>query len=123
MYFNQVTTSENARIELARMISLFSNSSIPAYNLFSNTLINWFDEIVNSFTVINGKRLSNGKIESINSRVKIILKNANGYKNFSRFRNRMIYSLNKDSIPSTYSNQEIIKKTGRKRGSYKTKIK
>ena len=123
MYFNQVTTSENARIELARMISLFSNSSIPAYNLFSNTLINWFDEIVNSFTVINGKRLSNEKIESINSRVKIILKNANGYKNFSRFRNRMMYSLNKDSIPSTYSNQEIIKKPEKKRGSYKTKIK
>ena len=35
----------------------------------------------------------------------------------------MMYSLNKDSIPSTYSNQEIIKKFGRKRGSYKTKIK
>ena len=82
LYFNQVTTSENARIELARMISLFSNSSIPAYNLFSNTLINWFDEIVNSFTVINGKRLSNGKIESINSRVKIILKNAMDIKTF-----------------------------------------
>ena len=42
------------------------------------------------------KRLSNGPIEGANSRIKTILKSANGYTNFNRLRNRIMYSLNKD---------------------------
>ncbi len=35
-------------------------------------------------------------IERANSKIKTIFKSANGYKNFHRLRNRIIYSLNKD---------------------------
>ncbi len=59
-------------------------------------LIHWKDEIKNSFIRYQGKRLSNGPIEGANSRIKTILKSANGYTNFNRLRNRIMYSLNKD---------------------------
>ena len=52
----------------------------------------------------------NGKIESVNSHIKIILKNDNGYRNFSRMRNRIMYSLNKHVTPTTHEINEVIKK-------------
>jgi len=58
-------------------------------------------------------------IEGINSRIKTILKNANGFRNFSRMRNRIMFSLNKNSLPSSLKQSQIIKKSGRKRGKYK----
>ena len=47
-------------------------------------LQNWKKEIKNSFITINGRRISNGPIESINSKIKIILKTYLKYKNFPR---------------------------------------
>lgn len=42
------------------------------------------------------RRLSNGPIEGINSIIEKINVNGNGYTNFYRFRNRIIYSINKN---------------------------
>ena len=53
-------------------------------------------EIKNSFIRYHGKHLSNDPIEGANSRFKTIIKSANGYNNFNRLRNRIVYSLNKD---------------------------
>ena len=53
-------------------------------------------EIGSSFIKVNGKRLSNGPMEGINSRIKTMMKSANGFRNFNRFRNRVIYSINKN---------------------------
>ncbi|MCB6603904.1 transposase, partial [Erysipelatoclostridium ramosum] len=44
-------------------------------------LNNWKDEIINSFIIVNGRRLSNGIMESRNSIVKLIKKTGNGYVN------------------------------------------
>ena len=63
---------------------------------FGKLLIHWKAEIKNSFIRYQEKRLSNGPIEGTNSRIKTILKSANGYTNFNRLRNRIMYSLNKD---------------------------
>ena len=52
-----------------------------------------------------------------------ILSNACGYQNFARMRNRLMYSLNKSSNPSSYAIDETIKREGKKRGSYKKKNK
>lgn len=41
--------------------------------------------IINSFIRIDGKRLSNGPVEGLNSRVKTLKKIYNGYKNKDRF--------------------------------------
>jgi len=82
-----------------------SFSTVEAYNALSEiindfTLSNWKQEIVNSFVLFDGFRVSNGPIEGRNSLVKNILKLANGYSNFTRFRNRVMYCLNKYSTHS-----------------------
>jgi transposase len=57
----------------------------------------WKDEIVNSFDRIDGQRISNGPIESVNARIGIIKRNGSGYRNFERFKLRVLYSLNENS--------------------------
>ena len=47
--------------------------------------------------IIIKKRLSNGPMEGCNSRIKCLIKNANGYKNFDRFRKRVFFSINKNT--------------------------
>ena len=51
--------------------------------------------IINSFIKIDGKRLSNGPVEGLNSRVKTLKKIYNGYKNKERFYKRIILIVNK----------------------------
>ncbi len=63
--------------------------------IMANALNNWKVEIVNSFIKFRGQRVSNGPIEGRNSLIKKILKIANGYSNFKRFRNRVMYCLNR----------------------------
>lgn len=99
----------------------YASSGITGFISLSGTLINWFDEICASFNLVDGRRISNGPVEGINSRIDKILSNACGYQNFARMRNRLMYSLNKSSNPSSYAIDETIKREGKKRGSYKKK--
>ena len=46
---------------------------------------------------VDGQRISNGPIESVNSRIKVIKQNGNGYRNFECFKLRVLYSLNDNS--------------------------
>ena len=59
-------------------------------------LLNWKDEIINSFTIIdsngNNRRLSNGPIESINRKIKDLKRLGRGFRNFEHFRNRFLYA-------------------------------
>ena len=48
--------------------------------------------------VDSNRHISNGPIESVNSRIKLIKRNANGYRNFERLRKRVLYSLNRKSF-------------------------
>ncbi|RHT00295.1 hypothetical protein DW895_02530 [Firmicutes bacterium AM41-11] len=83
-----------------------------------NTLIKWSQEIVNSFTFINGRRITNGIMESRNGVTNEIKKNANGYKNFPRFRNRCLYCMNKDTKPNYAGSHKSIRMKGSSRGHY-----
>ena len=114
-------TSETCREWLSRIIQEYATSGITGFISLSGTLINWFDEICASFDLVDGRRISNGPVEGINSRIDKILSNACGYQNFARMRNRLMYSLNKSSNPSSYAIDETIKREGKKRGSYKKK--
>lgn len=98
--FNDLNTLSNSSIE--ESLDSFIDE-LTLYNLsdFSNvvkTMKNWRQEIINSFTLYNGRRVSNGPVESCNARIKLLKHNANGYTNFERFRKRVLYSLNKDSF-------------------------
>ena len=68
----------------------------------AKTISHWKEYILNSFIKVDSidgaskRRLSNGPIEGINSIIEKINVNGNGYTNFYRFRNRVIYSINKN---------------------------
>jgi len=83
------------RNDLLEIINDYKISGIDEFYSLAETLDNWKDEIVASFSKVKGKRVSNGPIEGRNSLAKKILRLANGYHNFKRFRNRIMYSLNK----------------------------
>lgn len=66
--------------------------------------------------MVDGRRLSNGIMESRNSIVKLIKKTGNGYVNFARFRNSC---MNKDAIPNMAGFDIPLKMKGHKQGKYK----
>ena len=82
------------------IISGLKDSNIPSMVEFSKTLVRWRAEIINSFTIADeekNRRISNGLIENRNKAIKTIKHNANGYLNWERFRNRILYCLNDDT--------------------------
>lgn len=119
LIFNSTSNFENACKALSQIIGEYASCNIEGYRQFSSTLIDWLDEIVNSFIIYNGKRISNGRIEGTNSRIKTILKTANGFRNFSRMRNRIMYSINKNSLPSIPEENQVIREKGKKEENIK----
>lgn len=81
--------------DLNELINDYRISGVKEIETVGQTLNNWKAEIINSFIKFNGLRVSNGPIEGRNSLIKKVLKLANGYSNFKRFRNRIMYSLNR----------------------------
>lgn len=120
LLFNRTATFETARKELQLMISDFQNSKIKEYQDVYRMLINWSEEIINSFRIMsNGERISNGKIEARNRDIGKIQYNANGMSNYRRLRCRIMYSINKEpftlkELPNNSKNE------GKKRGKYNT---
>ena len=90
----------------------FIDTNIEEMIKFSNNLINWKQEIINSFTIVGteykveadkgqvvvcNKKVNNAIIENRNKIIKCIKNNANGYTNWSRFRNRVMYVLDSNA--------------------------
>lgn len=79
------------------MIKLFkewihyaSSCSIPKFNECAKTFSNWYNEIINSFYF----NYTNGFTECCNNKIKVLKRNAYGYRNFNRFRNRILHMFN-----------------------------
>ena len=94
--FNNTSNSENSRDELTKQLQQFANNTIPEYDEFYNLLIKWFEEIINSFIIINNRRINNSYIESRINQIERLMYNAYGFRNFKRTRNRILYCLNKE---------------------------
>ena len=82
---------ENAEVDLNIWIDLCKQSKISEFIEASKTIENWLPYIVNSFI---DKRFSNAYTEGLNNKIKVIKRNAYGYKNFDFFRLRLLYILN-----------------------------
>ena len=95
IFFNRNTSLEEAEKGLADLILEFGDSGIEEYHKFYNLLINWNKEIINSFTIINSRRINNSFIESRNNLIERLIYNAYGYTNSKRAKNRIVYCLNK----------------------------
>ena len=72
---------------MSKWILSAQSSSIQEYLSCSNTLINWQKGILNSFDV----PYSNGFTEGCNNKIKVLKRNAYGYRNFERFRKRILH--------------------------------
>ena len=82
----------DAKRQLVDFIELCRGSQIDEFITAANTIDNWLEYIVNSFI---DKRFTNGYTEGINNKIKVIKRNAFGYKNFDFFRRRILYIFNK----------------------------
>jgi transposase len=94
--FNLTADYETCEEELDQLIQRFRNHKLPEMRTFGRTLDNWKEEIRNSLIISNNRRVSNGPIESTNSKIKTIIKTSTGIKSFARLRNKIMYSINKD---------------------------
>ncbi len=90
--FNRYRTANDQQFN--SLIKRFDNSSISGFKKISRTLKLNYNGIINSFTRIDGRRISNGPIESRNNTIKLVLRNAAGYRNFEHLRARVIYVIN-----------------------------
>ena len=115
---NQVTNIEGAEAMIDSFINHKDILKVKEFISIVQMLINWKEYIINSFNIVDGRRISNGPIEGFNSNFKKMMSVANGLYSFQRFRNRLMYCYNKPNCLSPV--REVIKKRPRgKRGPYK----
>ena len=107
--------------------------SFPLFSEFAQLLLKYRQEIINSFIAVRFygmeddtqcyKRLSSGIIESFNRKPNDMKRNSRGFRNFSHFRNRLLFATRKEAplLGSPKTKEEILNKTGSKRGPYKKK--
>ena len=57
-------------------------------------MMNWLTGILNSFS----STITNGYTEGCNNKIKVLKRNAYGYKNFNRFRNRILHIFSLKSV-------------------------
>ena len=104
------------------MLKALKTSEIRQFNEFTEVLINWREEILNSYLrPYDDRKLSNSFTENVNGKLRTYLSVSRGISNFNRFRKRVIYSLSKDVQYSL--NNSLYSESGpkRKRGTYKKK--
>ena len=85
--------SISARTALSQWILLAQNSDLPKFSDCGDTMVRWSKGILNSFDCT----YSNGFTEGINNKIKVLKRNAYGYRNFHRFRNRILHMFNHPS--------------------------
>ena len=98
MIFNSTSNFEEAKTKIESLIDDFVNADIKEYEEFLTLLVNWKQEIINSFIIHNGKRINNSVAESINSQISLLLFNTKGIRNNERRRKRIIYAINKEGF-------------------------
>lgn len=96
-----------AKVKLEEIITDIRSCPIKELSSFANTLSKWKTEILNSFLIVDtqidkktGKtyyrRMNTSMVENRNKSIKLLKHSSNGYLNWSRFRNRILYTVNSD---------------------------
>lgn len=78
---------KQAKEMLKEWIYAVQASSLNEFINCSKTYINWQKGILNTFDY----EYSNGFTEGCNNKIKVLKRNAYGYRNFKRFRNRILF--------------------------------
>ena len=79
--------AESAKQAMSEWIQNAENCGIPQFDKCADTMRNWYKGIINSFTTT----ITNGFTEGCNNKIKVLKRNAYGYQNFKRFRNRILH--------------------------------
>lgn len=85
--FRKCSNSIDGAIELNRWIETAKEANLNDFKDAAQTLINWKEQILNSLDY----SYTNGFTEGCNNKIKVIKRNAYGFRNFNRFRNRIIH--------------------------------
>lgn len=85
--FRNCSNYEEAREILSEWVQLLKNSKLADFADCIKAFDNWFEEILNSKLTSYTNAFTEGK----NNKIKVIKRNAFGYKNFERFRNRILH--------------------------------
>ena len=72
---------------LEEWIQEAEESEIPEFKPAITAFRNWFTQIINSIS----QPITNGFTEGCNNKIKVLKRNAYGYKNFERFRKRILF--------------------------------
>lgn len=86
--FMNSKSSTEAKLKLRKFINAASVSELDEFNSVLITLANWAKYILNSFDC----PYTNEYTEGMNNKIKVIKRNAYGYRNFENFRNRIMLS-------------------------------
>jgi len=125
--FYKSSNINNAEDELNNLIKRVKECKIFEISEFSKTLQKWKIEIINSFTIVEKKtikykdkstkatftkeidiKITNGLIENRNKIIKDIKRNSNGYTNWDRFRNRVMYVANPEATYSIFPDTDVV---------------
>ena len=85
---------DSAKIAMSDWINSALDSDIPQFQKCANTMMNWLTGILNSFS----STITNGFTEGCNNKIKVLKRNAYGFRNFNRFRNRILHIFSLKSV-------------------------
>ena len=78
---------DKAKASLTEWIHYAENCGLVPLQKCADTIRNWYSGIMNSLY----SPFTNGFTEGCNNKIKVLKRNAYGYKNFKRFRNRILH--------------------------------
>ena len=81
---------KKAKELLLEWMDYAKSSNFKRFQKCADTFYNWFSGITNSLNT----PVTNGFTEGCNNKIKVLKRNAYGYKNFSRFRKRILHIFN-----------------------------
>ena len=85
--FKYCGNAEEGKKVLRQWILTVQNTSLSEFKDCITAFLNWFIPIVNSLDC----PYTNGFVEGTNNKIKVLKRNAYGYRNFNRFRNRILH--------------------------------
>lgn len=88
---------EEARKAMSEWIDSAIDCGIPQFEKCAKTMLNWLTGILNSFLT----PITNGFTEGCNNKIKVLKRNAYGFRNFNRFRNRILHMFSHKNKPNT----------------------
>ena len=83
-----------AKTELSKWIECVKDSDLAPFVKCANAYSNWKVGILNSIDA----EFTNGFTEGCNNKIKVLKRNAYGYSNFGRFRNRILHMFSHQSV-------------------------